>query len=190
MLCPPALQAPQRAVVNVGGGKSVCKRLIGQRREPIDAAASGSKRQRLSGCRHHASLSHPSGSIRPINGRVMCLALHPHNIGRPNAAKHLDEALSYILGHDGVWATTADDIAWLADPASGKNAMVLAQVTRRMSAYGDRSPSCFNGLLYNCGLPQIKIVCQQIRGCLPARALSQPRGLRSVARRASVANRL
>jgi len=37
------------------------------------------------------------------NGRVMCLALHPHNIGRPNAAKHLDEALSYILGHDGVW---------------------------------------------------------------------------------------
>jgi hypothetical protein len=41
----------------------------------------------------------------------MCLALHPHNIGRPNAAKHLDEALRYILGHDGVWNTTADDIA-------------------------------------------------------------------------------
>jgi len=36
------------------------------------------------------------------NGRVMCLSLHPHNIGRPNAAKHLDEALRYILGHDGV----------------------------------------------------------------------------------------
>jgi peptidoglycan/xylan/chitin deacetylase (PgdA/CDA1 family) len=45
------------------------------------------------------------------NGRVMCLALHPHNIGRPNAAKYLDEALRYILGHDGVWNTTADDIA-------------------------------------------------------------------------------
>ena len=45
------------------------------------------------------------------NGRVMCLSLHPHNIGRPNAAKHLDEALRHILGHDGVWATTADDIA-------------------------------------------------------------------------------
>jgi peptidoglycan/xylan/chitin deacetylase (PgdA/CDA1 family) len=45
------------------------------------------------------------------NGRVMCLALHPHNIGRPNAAKYLDEALRYILGHDGVWSTTADDIA-------------------------------------------------------------------------------
>jgi hypothetical protein len=45
------------------------------------------------------------------NGRVMCLSLHPHNIGRPNAAKHLDEALCYILGHDGVWATNADDVA-------------------------------------------------------------------------------
>ena len=43
--------------------------------------------------------------------RVMCLSLHPHNIGRPNAARHLDEALRYILGHDGVWNTTADDIA-------------------------------------------------------------------------------
>ena len=45
------------------------------------------------------------------NGRVMCLSLHPHNIGRPNAAKYLDEALRYILGHDGVWNTTDDDIA-------------------------------------------------------------------------------
>jgi peptidoglycan/xylan/chitin deacetylase (PgdA/CDA1 family) len=45
------------------------------------------------------------------SGRVMCLALHPHNIGRPNAVKYLDEALRYILGHDGVWNTTADDIA-------------------------------------------------------------------------------
>ena len=41
----------------------------------------------------------------------MCLSLHPHNIGRPNAAKYLDVALKYILGHDGVWNTTADDIA-------------------------------------------------------------------------------
>ena len=36
----------------------------------------------------------------------------PPDIGRPNAAKHLDEALRDILGHDGgTWATTADDIA-------------------------------------------------------------------------------
>ena len=45
------------------------------------------------------------------SGRVMCLALHPHNSGRPNAARYLDEALQYILGHEGVWNTTADDIA-------------------------------------------------------------------------------
>jgi allantoinase len=48
---------------------------------------------------------------RAEDGRVMCLSLHPHNIGRPNAAKHLDEALRYILEHEGVWATTPDDIA-------------------------------------------------------------------------------
>jgi len=56
--------------------------------------------------RDNAALSGRRG-----NRRVMCLSLHPHNIGRPNAANHLDEALRYILGHDGVWNTTADDIA-------------------------------------------------------------------------------
>jgi peptidoglycan/xylan/chitin deacetylase (PgdA/CDA1 family) len=45
------------------------------------------------------------------SGRVMCLSLHPHNIGRPSAAKYLDQAFDYIMGHDGVWHTTADDIA-------------------------------------------------------------------------------
>lgn len=45
------------------------------------------------------------------SGRVMCLSLHPHMMGRPNAIKYLDEMLTYILGHDGVWSTTGDDIA-------------------------------------------------------------------------------
>ena len=45
------------------------------------------------------------------SGRVMCLSLHPHNIGRPNAAKYLDEVLQIHSGHDGVWNTTGDDIA-------------------------------------------------------------------------------
>ena len=49
------------------------------------------------------------------DGRVMCLSLHPHNIGRPKAAKHLDDALRYILGHDGVWAITADDLSNIAN---------------------------------------------------------------------------
>jgi K+-sensing histidine kinase KdpD len=36
-----------------------------------------------------------------------------------NAATHLDEALRYILGLDGVWNTTADDIAeyYIAKPS-------------------------------------------------------------------------
>jgi allantoinase len=45
------------------------------------------------------------------SGRVMCIALHPYLIGQPHRLKYLDEVLSYILGHDAVWATTADDIA-------------------------------------------------------------------------------
>ena len=45
------------------------------------------------------------------SGRVMCIALHPYWIGQPHRAKYLDEALGYILSHQGVWQTTADDIA-------------------------------------------------------------------------------
>jgi allantoinase len=45
------------------------------------------------------------------SGRVMCVSLHPQMIGRPNSAKYLDEMLKYVLGHDGVWLTTADEIA-------------------------------------------------------------------------------
>ncbi len=45
------------------------------------------------------------------SGRVMCIALHPYWIGQPHRAKYLDDALEYILGHEGVWKTTADDIA-------------------------------------------------------------------------------
>ena len=45
------------------------------------------------------------------SGQVMCIALHPFAIGHPHRIKYLSEALSYILGHQGVWATTADQIA-------------------------------------------------------------------------------
>ena len=41
----------------------------------------------------------------------MCIALHPYLIGQPHRVKYLDNILSYILGHEGVWQTTADDIA-------------------------------------------------------------------------------
>ncbi len=45
------------------------------------------------------------------SGRVMCIALHPYLIGQPHRVKYLDEILSYIMSHEGVWQTTADEIA-------------------------------------------------------------------------------
>lgn len=45
------------------------------------------------------------------SGRVMCLALHPYMMGQPHRIDALDEALDYILGHDGVWQATGEEIA-------------------------------------------------------------------------------
>ena len=45
------------------------------------------------------------------SGRVMCIALHPFLIGQPHRIKYLDDILGYIMGHDAVWQTTADEIA-------------------------------------------------------------------------------
>jgi peptidoglycan/xylan/chitin deacetylase (PgdA/CDA1 family) len=45
------------------------------------------------------------------NGRCMCIAFHPYATGRPHRSKYLDEVLSYIMGHEGVWQTTTDEIA-------------------------------------------------------------------------------
>ena len=45
------------------------------------------------------------------SARIMCIAIHPYMMGQPHRVKHLDEALEYILGHDGVWAATGEEIA-------------------------------------------------------------------------------
>ncbi len=44
------------------------------------------------------------------NGRVMGIALHPFLIGAAHRIKYLDEALSYIAGHDKVWFATGEEI--------------------------------------------------------------------------------
>ena len=44
------------------------------------------------------------------HGRVMCIALHPFVIGQPHRIHYLDEILRYIMSHEGVWQTTADEI--------------------------------------------------------------------------------
>jgi peptidoglycan/xylan/chitin deacetylase (PgdA/CDA1 family) len=43
--------------------------------------------------------------------RVMAIALHPFIMGQPHRIKYLDEALAYILGHEGVWKATGSQIA-------------------------------------------------------------------------------
>ena len=45
------------------------------------------------------------------SGRAMCVSLHPYIAAHPSRVRYLDEALSYFLAHDGVWQTTADEIA-------------------------------------------------------------------------------
>ena len=66
------------------------------------------------------------------SGRVMCIALHPFLIGQPDRVKYLDMVLEYILSHDGVWQTTADEIAeyYMANYYD----QVLAHVEQRSKA--------------------------------------------------------
>ena len=45
------------------------------------------------------------------SGRVMCIAFHPFLLGQAHRIEYLEQALAYVLGHDGVWKTTADEIA-------------------------------------------------------------------------------
>jgi hypothetical protein len=43
-------------------------------------------------------------------GRVMTLALNPWIIGYPYRIRALNEALSHIMNHDSVWATTGSEL--------------------------------------------------------------------------------
>lgn len=45
------------------------------------------------------------------SGRVMCIAIHPYNMGQPHRIAHLDSALRHIVGHPGVWLATGSEIA-------------------------------------------------------------------------------
>lgn len=50
------------------------------------------------------------------SARVMCVALHPYLVGQPHRIRAFEEAVSYVLSHDGVWATTGEEIAtWYLD---------------------------------------------------------------------------
>lgn len=50
---------------------------------------------------------HAEGATRP---KVMNIAVHPFIMGQPHRIRHLADALSYILDHDGVWCATGSQI--------------------------------------------------------------------------------
>lgn len=66
--------------------------------------------------RDYFDVVYAEGDVQP---RVMAIALHPFIMGQPHRIKYLDEALSYILGHDKVWQATGAEIAdwYLANAA-------------------------------------------------------------------------
>ena len=43
--------------------------------------------------------------------RVMCVALHPYIMGRPHRVRYLDQILSYMRRHEGVWFATGAEMA-------------------------------------------------------------------------------
>ena len=49
-------------------------------------------------------------SVEQGSGRVMAICLHPFIIGMAHRIGALDDALSYIDGHDGVWKATGSEI--------------------------------------------------------------------------------
>lgn len=71
------------------------------------------------------------------SARVMSLGLHPLITGVPFRHKYLVKALEYVLSHDGVWATTSDEIAeWylkiqaVVEPLSGIGALSRSEANR------------------------------------------------------------
>ena len=47
------------------------------------------------------------GAAQP---RAMSMSVHPYITGQPHRMRYFEEAIDYMLGHDGVWFTTAEDI--------------------------------------------------------------------------------
>ncbi len=45
------------------------------------------------------------------NGRILCIALHPHVFGQPHRIRYLDELLRYCLSFPDVWHATGAEIA-------------------------------------------------------------------------------
>ena len=44
-------------------------------------------------------------------GTVMCVPLHPYQVAHPHRLRAFEEALDYVVGHEGVWLATGREIA-------------------------------------------------------------------------------
>jgi peptidoglycan/xylan/chitin deacetylase (PgdA/CDA1 family) len=65
------------------------------------------------------------------SGRVMCIVCHPFLLGQPHRIGFLDDALAYVLGHDGVWQATGDEIAeWYVEHHYDEALKLLADLGR------------------------------------------------------------
>lgn len=68
------------------------------------------------------------------SGKVLCLALHPYILGQPHRIGHLTQLLEYILGHEGVWAATGEEIAdWYLSECQDHIAWHKARETQNLS---------------------------------------------------------
>lgn len=54
------------------------------------------------------------------SGRVMALCVHPFIVNQPFRHKYFDQALDYIVSHEGVWVTTSDEIMDAFRDATGR----------------------------------------------------------------------
>ncbi|MCC6533321.1 MAG: polysaccharide deacetylase family protein [Burkholderiales bacterium] len=70
------------------------------------------------------------------SGMVLCLPLHPWCSGYPYRIRYLERIFDYVMSHDGVWQTTADEIAehYIAHHYDA----VLAHIARRRAAQPPR----------------------------------------------------
>ena len=67
------------------------------------------------------------------SGTVMCIPLHAFLIGQPYRLEPFEEVFEYIMGHEGVWATTGREIAeyWTANYYDAAVAAISATAEAR-----------------------------------------------------------
>jgi allantoinase len=61
----------------------------------------------LSRVKDHFDRLYQEGEKHP---RFMSMSVHPYIIGAPHRIAYFEKALDYILGHENIWFTTAEDI--------------------------------------------------------------------------------